>query len=189
MRQSWGNAGTLVAATTLERNVMLVTTHAPRNCLPLSHTRLSVSNDPNIFQAVDMISIAEFCGDLFAHKWAPCQHLSSTTEIFRCLIRTLVSITHMFLCHVHWKSVHHYFSANLSHVGRAATRATSSASIAARTSITLSIAVFVRFPTPMRRLARSLTAIIIAIIVSVVLSRFSISGELRSAVLGSAVRS
>lgn len=38
--------------------------HILQDCLPLSHTRLSVTNDPNIFQAVDVISIAEFSRDL-----------------------------------------------------------------------------------------------------------------------------
>jgi hypothetical protein len=68
MRQSWENAGTLVAATTLRHDVMLVTTHALSNCLPLLHTRLAVSNNTNIFQTIDMIGIPEFSGDLFAQE-------------------------------------------------------------------------------------------------------------------------
>lgn len=52
------------------------------NGLFLSHTRLSVTNNSNIFQAVSMIGIAEFSRDLIAHDRAHCQYLSSAMEIF-----------------------------------------------------------------------------------------------------------
>ena len=42
------------------------------NGLFLSHTRLSVTNNSNIFQAVSMIGIAEFSRDLIAHDRAHC---------------------------------------------------------------------------------------------------------------------
>jgi hypothetical protein len=49
-----------------------------------------------------------------------------------------ISITHILFCHVHWKSIHHDFSADLSLIGLA-----TSISIAAFASIALSVAVSV----------------------------------------------
>lgn len=62
-----------------------------------------------------------------------------------------VLITHMFFCHVRRKSIHHHFSADLPHMGLTSTRAATSAWIAARTSVTLTVTVFVCVSTPMRR--------------------------------------
>ena len=51
--------------------------HMLANGLSLSHTRLSVTNNPNIFQAISMISVAEFSRDLIVHNRAHCQYFGN----------------------------------------------------------------------------------------------------------------